>query len=319
MERNIIYTAAGSSLALTPQDLAYLRPEAKALPAQIPLANGLPLSLEKITLDQNNGFVHATANISPTAKIHPRAIIGQGVVIGAGVEIGPDCVIGDYSVIAPNSKLRGKTLIGMHNRLTGPAKIIHDVCIISGNTITATVLGRGVFIGVDNNIHGSILAAQVGVLLGNKLTQCQVAAAAQILSKNIVRQSRVGAKALLEHENNISGAQIDGAARLKAKITVKPESVIGANAWIDNGVTLARKTFLAPKVKIGAYTELASDVIVGRGAELGEYCKVAKEAVIPPKTKIAMGKYVKFPFEIHALPGLASARQKLDKLLGHGK
>lgn len=174
-----------------------------------------------------------TPGIHPSARVHPRAHVDPGALIGPNVTILPNCYVGPNVQIGQDTTLApGATVV--RNAIIGANCLIRENSVIGGN-------GFGIEKDEDgNNLRIPHLAGVIigdGVEIGALNTVCSGTLKPTIVGNNVKTDDHIH----IAHNDVIDeNVIITAGTILSGSVHLKPESWIGINASVKQGITIGK-------------------------------------------------------------------------------
>ena len=236
-----------------------------------------------------NGAIGDAVSIGAGATVQAGAVIGDNSQLGAGSTIGAGCVIGARANIGADVGLGANCVIGDRATVSPRVTLGASAAVGRGATVGAdTQLGLGAVVGDSASVGASGLLGAAAVIGPNsRVSEGFVLGAGAILEANVI----LGASADLGEDAIVGGYAVIGAnvtvgdrSELASGATVGANTVIGADCEIRGelgaDVTVGDGVFTGNQSVIGAEASLDNGVSVGIFAEVGQRTTVGPDTAI---------------------------------------
>lgn len=195
-----------------------------------------------------------------TATVHPTAVLGRGVRLGEGVRVEP------YAVLEDGVSVGAGTRVGAH-----------------------CVLGAGTTVGERCTLHPHVVA-YAGTSVGSDV----------ILHSGVRLGSDGFGYTTVEGEREkmpqVGRAVIEDGVEIGANTTIDRgslgDTVVGANAKIDNLVQVAHNVRVGAGAMLAALVGIAGSTRIGRGAWLGGRASAINHLEIGDGARVTFGSTV---------------------------
>ena len=230
-----------------------------------------------VTVSAGASVDNAT-QIAPGVQIAPGCVVGSRVVIGAGVTTGANCAIGDRATLESGVSVGANTRVGRGARVGADTQLSANVIVGDNVAIGANgVLGGGSDLGANSRIGaGAVFGANVtlegNVVVGDGVDfgDDTVFGGYAVVGNNATIGARselasgasAGADVVIGTDTEVRG-ELGAGVTLGDDVFVGNQSVISADAVLDDNVTVGIFAEIGQRTSVGPNGAIYDGVVIG--------------------------------------------------------